>query len=70
MLITNCSGYFEREIWTEQTILDSHIDASLIINTLGKHAYIMDIRKFYDTVEAHCRGLQAIGVDPKSYSII
>ena len=53
-----------------QTILDSHIDALLTINTLGKHADIADIRKFYDTVEAHCRGLQAIGVDPKSYSII
>ena len=53
-----------------QTILDSHIDALLSINTLGRHADIADVRKFYDTVEAHCRGLQAIGVDPKSYSII
>ena len=53
-----------------QTILDSHIDALLSVNTLGRHADIADVRKFYDTVEAHCRGLQAIGVDPKSYSII
>ena len=53
-----------------QTILDSYIDALLTINILGKYADIADIRKFYDTVEAHCRELQAIGVDPKSYSII
>ena len=53
-----------------QTILDSHIDAFLTINTLGKHADIADIRKFYDTMEAHCRGLLAIGVNPKTYNII
>ena len=53
-----------------QTILDSHIDALLLINALGRHSDITDVRKFYDTVEAHCRGLQGIGVDPKSYSTI
>ena len=53
-----------------QTILDSHIDALLSINALGRHADIADVWKFYDTVEAHSRVLQAIGVDPKSYSII
>ena len=53
-----------------QTILDSHIDALTTMNPLGKNADIAEIRKFYDTVETHCRGLQAIGVDPKAYSII
>ena len=59
-------GRFEQR----HTILDSHIDALLSINALGKHADIADVRKFYDTVEAHFRGLQAIGVDPKSCNII
>ena len=53
-----------------QTILGSYIDALLSINTLGRHADIADVRKFYDIVEAHFRRLQALGVDRKSYSII
>ena len=40
------------------------------MNPLGKNADFAEICKFYDTEETHCRGLQAIGVDPKSYSII
>ena len=39
------------------------------INALHKIADVSEVRRFYDTVEIHCRGLQSLGVDPKTYGI-
>ena len=36
------------------------------INALPKTADVSEVRRFYDTVEIHCRGLQSLGVDPKT----
>ena len=31
---------------------------------------IAQVRKFYDTVETHCRGLKTLGVEPSSYGTV
>ena len=53
-----------------QVILNSHIDALMKINALHKIADVSEVRRFYDTVEIHCRGLQSLGVDPKTYGTV
>ena len=47
--------------------MNSHIDSILKIQTLHNNAEIAQVRKFYDTVETHCRGLKALGVESSSY---
>ena len=53
-----------------QVILNSHIDALMKINALHGIADVSEVRRFYDTVEIHCRGLQSLGVDPKAYGTV
>ena len=53
-----------------QIILNSHIYALKKINALPKTADVSEVRTFYDTVEIHCRGLQSLGVDPKTYGTV
>ena len=53
-----------------QVILNSHIDALMKINALHKITDVSEVRRFYDTVEIHCRGLQSLGVDPKTYGTV
>ena len=52
-----------------QIILNSHIDALLKINAV-KSGDVIGLRKFYDAIEIHCRGLQSLGVDLKAYSTV
>ena len=40
------------------------------INALHRIADVSEVRRFYDTVEIHCRGLQSLGVDPKTYGTV
>ena len=54
----------------KQTIINSHIDTILKIQPLYNNADVTQLWKFYDTVEQHCRGLQALGVDSSSYGTI
>ena len=54
----------------KQTIINSHIDTILKIQPLYNNADVTQLRKFYDTVEQHCRGLQALGADSSSYGTI
>ena len=53
-----------------QDILNSHMDALLYINTVHRNAEISELRKFYDTVETHSRGLQSLGVDEQAYGTV
>ncbi len=53
-----------------QMVLNSHIDALLKIDPVNKNANIYDLRKFYDSIETHGRGLQALKVDPKTYGTV
>ena len=53
-----------------QDILNAHMDALLYINTVHKNAEISELRKFYDTVETHSRGLQSLGVDEQAYGTV
>ena len=48
-----------------QIILNSHIDALLKINAV-QSGDVIELRKFYDAIEIHCRGLQSLGVDSKA----
>ena len=50
-----------------QIILNSHTDALMKINALPKTADVSEVRRFYDTLEIYCRGLQSLGADPKAY---
>ena len=45
----------KRRYGQRQTIINSHIDAILKIEPLQNSADISQLRKFYDTVEQHCR---------------
>ena len=49
-----------------QIILNSHIDALMKNNALPKTADVSEVRRLYDTLEIHCRGLQSLGVDLKT----
>ena len=53
-----------------QDILNAHMDALLYINTVHKNAEISELRKFYDTVETHSKGLQSLGVDEQAYGTV
>ena len=33
-------------------------------------ADVSEVKRFYDTIEIHCRGLQSLGVDPKTYGTV
>ena len=52
-----------------QTILNSHIDALLKLDPV-KSGDVIELMKFYDAIEIHCRGLQPLGVDPKAYGTV
>ena len=51
----------------KQIIVNSHIDSILKMQPLHYNAEITQARKSYDTVETHCRGLKALGVESSSY---
>lgn len=53
-----------------QDILNAHMDALLYINAVHRNADISELRKFYDTVETHSRGLQSLGVDEQAYGTV
>ena len=52
-----------------QIILNSPIDALLKINAV-KSGDVIILRKIYDAIEIHWRGLQSLGVDPKAYGTV
>ena len=54
----------------KQIIVNSHIDSILKMQPLHYNAEIARVRKFYDTVETHCRGLKALGVESSSYGTV
>ena len=35
-----------------------------------KSGDVIELRKFYDATEIHCRGLQSLAVDPKVYGTV
>ena len=49
-----------------QIILNSHIVHFKKRNEV-KSGDVIELRKFYDAIEIHCRGLQSLGVNPKAY---
>ena len=50
--------------------MNSHIDNILKMQPLHYNAEIAQVRKFHDTVETHCRGLKALGVESSSYGTV
>ena len=36
----------------------------------AKSGDVIELRKFYDAIEIHCRGLQSLGVGPKAYGTV
>ena len=54
----------------KQIIVNSHIDSILKMQPLHYSDEIAQVRKFYDTVETHCRGLKALGFESSSYGTV
>ena len=50
-----------------QLIVNRHMEALLGVKTVPSHLDIKGLRKLHDTVEAHVRGLHALGVPAESY---
>ena len=50
-----------------QLIVNRHMEALLSTAAVSSHLDIKGLRKLYDTVEAHVRGLRALGVPAESY---
>jgi len=50
-----------------QLIVNRHMEALLGVTVVSSHLDIKGLRKLHDTVEAHVRGLRALGVPAESY---
>lgn len=50
-----------------QLIVNRHMEALLSIAAVTTHHDVKGLRKLHDSVEAHVRGLRALGVLPDSY---
>ena len=50
-----------------QLIVNRHMEALLGVMAVPSHLDIKGLRKLHDTVEAHIRGLRALGVAAESY---
>lgn len=50
-----------------QLIVNRHMEALLGVTAVSSHLDIKGLRKLHDTVEAHVRGLRALGVPAESY---
>ena len=50
-----------------QLIVNRHMDALLNTATVSSHHDVKGLRKLYDSVEAHIRGLQALGISVSAY---
>ena len=46
------------------------MDTLLKVNQIRKHADTTELRKFFDLIETHSRGLQSLGVDPQTYILV
>lgn len=53
-----------------QLIVNRHMEALLGIVAVSSHLDVKGLRKLHDTVEAHIRGLRALGVPAESYGTI
>ena len=56
-----------RKFGNEQLIVNKHMDAQLILQTVTSHHDLKGLCRLYDSVESHVRGLRALGVDAGSY---
>ena len=50
----------------DQLIVGKHMDALLALPTVTSHQDIKSLRRLYDSVESHVRGLKALGVNTES----
>ena len=50
-----------------QLIVNRHMEALLNVTAVSTHHDVKGLRRLHDSVEAHVRGLQALGVPPSSY---
>lgn len=57
----------KRRFGNSQLIVNKHMDALLNLPTIHSHHDLKGLRHLYDSVEAHVRGLRALGVTADSY---
>ena len=56
-----------RRFGNTQLIVSKHMDALLNLPAVTSHYDLRGLRHLYDSVEAHVRGLRALGVPAESY---
>jgi hypothetical protein len=57
----------KRRFGNTQMIVNKHMDALLTLPVVTSHHDLRGLRRLYDSVEAHVRGLRALGVPSESY---
>ena len=57
----------QRRFGNKRFIIGKHLDSLWNLETISSINNTKSLRRLYDTVESHVRGLQALGVSPASY---
>ena len=57
----------EKRFGNKQTIISKHMDMLLNIEAVTSQHNVIGLRRMYDRVESHIRGLRALGVSSDSY---
>ena len=57
----------KKRFGNSQLIVNRHMDTLLNVSVISTHHDVKGLRKLHDSVEAHVRGLRALGLPPDSY---
>ena len=60
----------QKRFGDKRMIVAKHMETLLHVEVVTSDHNLRELRKLYDTVEAHTRSLRALGVDPKSYGVM
>jgi hypothetical protein len=63
-------GILQKQFGNKQLIISRHMDILLSIESVSSVSDITALRRMYDKVEAHVRGLRALGVNSESYEAL
>ena len=57
----------EKRFGNKKQIIAKHMDALLAVDSVSSQHNVKGLRRLYDQLETHIRGLQALGVESESY---
>jgi hypothetical protein len=67
---TEAISVLQKRFENKQRIISKHMDALLNVETVSSAQNIAALRRLFDSVESHVRGLKALGVTSESYSVL